>query len=303
MAPARLGPDDLTTLCAEAQLLQNLPRRQKAAANCAAEVAFQPMWGLLLGMAIMFAVNPVLLAVIVLMISRPRPVQNLAADWLGSTIITLVGLLIPLMVLHVAPAFRSFSQGLATSGKNPTTQFLQLCMGLLMLSIAGVVAVRAARERAHVPIPAGNASASVQGAETPIPITSPFGNAQGAATERKSPIRRLVRRLQNAWEGGALWVAFVFGLAGLPPPILVLFVLTPIVSSGYPIGMQVIAVILFVIGMFAVAEVTLVSYLIAPTKTLAVLRPLHDWALAHRRHMLITICSVAGVVQVINGVA
>ncbi|MGC7220018.1 GAP family protein, partial [Mycobacteroides abscessus subsp. massiliense] len=31
------------------------------------------MWGLLLAMAIMFAVNPVLLAVIVLMISRPRP--------------------------------------------------------------------------------------------------------------------------------------------------------------------------------------------------------------------------------------
>ncbi|MBN7551540.1 GAP family protein, partial [Mycobacteroides abscessus subsp. abscessus] len=54
------------------------------------------MWGLLLAMAIMFAVNPVLLAVIVLMISRPRPVQNLAAYWLGSMIVSLAGLLVPL---------------------------------------------------------------------------------------------------------------------------------------------------------------------------------------------------------------
>ncbi|SIN47118.1 Uncharacterised protein [Mycobacteroides abscessus subsp. abscessus] len=40
--------------------------------NAPVSVVFGPVWGLLLAMAIMFAVNPVLLAVIVLMISRPR---------------------------------------------------------------------------------------------------------------------------------------------------------------------------------------------------------------------------------------
>ncbi|SKV84248.1 Protein of uncharacterised function (DUF2910) [Mycobacteroides abscessus subsp. massiliense] len=68
---------------------------------------FRAVWGLLLAMAIMFAVNPVLLAIIVLMISRPQPVQNLAAYWIGSTIVSLAGLLIPLMVLHIAPSFRT----------------------------------------------------------------------------------------------------------------------------------------------------------------------------------------------------
>jgi hypothetical protein len=85
--------------------------------------------------------------------------------------------------------------------------------------------------------------------------------------------------------------------------MLVIFVLTPIVASGTPIGTQVVAVILFVFGMFTVVEITLVSYLVAPTKTLAVLRPLHDWALAHRRQMLIAIFSVAGMIQVVNGIA
>jgi len=36
--------------------------------------------------------------------------------------------------------------------------------------------------------------------------------------------------------------------------------------------------------------------------TLAFLRPLHDWALAHRRHVLITIFIVVGAISIINGV-
>jgi hypothetical protein len=85
--------------------------------------------------------------------------------------------------------------------------------------------------------------------------------------------------------------------------MLVLFVLTPILASGTPIGTQVLAVILFVVGMFAVVEITLVSYLVAPTKTVAALQPLHKWALAHRRHMLIAIFAVVGSVQIVNGIA
>ncbi|MGH3726115.1 MAG: GAP family protein [Mycobacterium sp.] len=261
------------------------------------------MWGLLLAMAIMFAVNPVLLAIIVLMISRPRPLQNLAAYWLGSMIVSLAGLLIPLAVLHVAPAFRTFAEDMASPGHSTTTRFVNLGMGILMLSIATLMVVRSVRERSRVLVAAGNTSALSQDSDTPNPITSPFGNPQDATAEGGSIFRRLLGRLQNAWENGALWVAFVFGLGGLPPPMLVLFVLTPIVASGAPIGTQIFAVILFVFGMFTVVEITLVSYLAAPAKTLAILRPLHDWALAHRRQMLITIFSVAGLIQVVNGIA
>ncbi|MUM21704.1 GAP family protein [Mycobacterium sp. CBMA271] len=249
-------------------------------------------------MAIMFAVNPVLLAIIVLMISRPKPVQNLAAYWLGSMIVSLAGLLIPLLVLHIAPAFRSFVEDLARPGSSVTTRLVNLGMGVLMLSIAALMVVRSVRQRSRLLVAAGSAPAP-----PPDPITSPFGNRRDAAEGSESTFRRLLRRLQTAWEDGALWVAFIFGLGGVPPPMLVLFVLTPVVASGAPVGTQAIAVILFVFGMFAIVELTLVSYLVAPTRTLAVLRPLHDWALAHRRQMLITIFSVAGMIQVVNGIA
>lgn len=264
------------------------------------KVVFRAVWGVLLGLAIMFAVNPVLLAVIVLMISRPRPVQNLLAYWLGAMIVSLAGLLIPLVLLHLLPTFRSFSQDLATPGTSTATRFVHLGMGVLMLSIAAWMAVRSARNRARVP--AGGGSLLVEDPKTPDPISSPFGNAQDTATEGGSVFRRLLGRLQRAWEDGALWVAFVFGLGGLPPPMLVIFVLTPIMASGAPIGTQILAVIAFVVAMFAVVEITLVSYLVAPAKTLAVLRPLHKWAFAHRRHMLIAIFTVVGLVQIVNGI-
>jgi hypothetical protein len=253
-------------------------------------------------LAFMFAVNPVLLAVIVLMISRPRPVQNLLAYWSGSMIVNFLGLLIPLLVLHYTPAFSTFSEDASSPTQSTTARVIQISMGALMLSFAAFLAVRSVRERARQPVPAGNAPPLAPEDEKQHVITSPFGNRQDDTTEGGSILRRLVRRLQTAWEDGALWVSFVFGIGGFPPPMLVFIVVTTIVSSGATVGAQFIAVVVFVISMFAVIEITLVSYLIAPEKTLAFLRPLHDWALAHRRHVLITIFTVVGVISVVNGV-
>lgn len=253
------------------------------------------MWSSLLGLAFLVAVNPVLLAVILLMISRPRPVQSLLAYWAGGTVVYLLCLLIPLIVLHLTPAFASFSQDMtvpATSA-NYTVRHIQLGMGVLMLLIAAVIAVRSfARQREYVPIPDG---------DTPT-VTSPLGPLGGAAADDGRAIRRLLGRLQNAWDDGTLWVAFVFGLLGLPPPFLVLFVGTTIAASGTGLGTQVFAVIAFVVTVFSVIELTLVSYLLAPAKTQALLQPLHDWALARRRQVLVAIFTVIGLFTVAKGI-
>ena len=42
------------------------------------------MWGSVLGLALIAALHPFRLAIILLMVSRPRPVQNLLAYWVGS---------------------------------------------------------------------------------------------------------------------------------------------------------------------------------------------------------------------------
>jgi hypothetical protein len=73
------------------------------------------------------------------------------------------------------------------------------------------------------------------------------------------------------------------------------------VGSGAAIGTQVIAVIAFVFAMLAVFEIVLISYLVAPARTQAVLRPVHDWALVHRQQVLIALFLLVGLWQVITG--
>ena len=191
-------------------------------------VVFPAVWGSLLGLAFLIGFNPVLLAVILLMISRPRPVQNLLAYWVGGLIVNVVCVLVPLIVLHITPTFTSFAHDSATPATtaSSTVRHIQLAMGMLALSIAALMTVRSlARQRAHLSTPDGNTSIRVLDSNTPTPISplGPLGRAQDAGTEGRSAIRRLLGRLQNAWDNGSLWVAFVFGLGGLPPPFLVLF--------------------------------------------------------------------------------
>jgi len=73
-----------------------------------------------------------------------------------------------------------------------------------------------------------------------------------------------------------------------------------IVASG-AIGTQVGAVITLIVGMLAVVEIVLVSYLATPAKTQAVLRLLHNWVSAHRPQVLIAISAVVGFSLVANG--
>ncbi len=140
-----------------------------------------------------------------------------------------------------------------------------------MLSVAALIAVRFwVRRRAQVPAPSGNAPGQLLESEKPALISSPFAGME-EATEGKSAIRRLFGRLQRARDSGALWVALVCGMGFLPGFPLVLFVTTTVVSPGASTGTQIIAVILFVVAMFAVFEVAVVSHLIALVRTQAVL--------------------------------
>lgn len=257
------------------------------------------MWGSVLGMALLWALNPVLLGLILLLISRPRPVQSLLACWVGCLITNVPALLVPLVALHVMPAFRSTAHELAAAGPNSAARHVQLGLGVLGLAIAALIVVRS-RTRRSVPAPVANSSA-VLGSNEPSAVSLPQGSESDATNERGSAIRRLVGRANDAWENGSLWVALVVGMSILPGPLLVLLVDTTIVASGAPIGTQVIAAVAFVVGMLAVFEVTLLSYLLTPEKTKAVLQPLHEWALAHRAQVLAAIFAVVGLSLVARG--
>jgi Sap, sulfolipid-1-addressing protein len=266
-------------------------------------------------LAFMLALDPLRLGLLILLITRPRPVQSLLFYWAGAMAVSVPYMLVPLTVLHVTPSFRSVAQHLASRVifGSPTLQHIQFGVGVVALLIAALMAVRLrAGQHAYVAIPADTASPPVADSNTPTAISQAPDRPPDAPTEDGSPIRRLRARVVDRWQ--RMWLravsgwetesprpALIVGLLSGPPPLTVLLVLTTIMASGAAIGAQVSLAIAWVVGMFAVVEIILVSYLASPTKTETALRRLHDWVLAHRRQVWIAMIAVIGVVSLAYG--
>jgi hypothetical protein len=264
------------------------------------------MWGSVLMLAILTAPDPVRLGVTVLLISRPKAMQNLLAYWGSAMLVSVCALVVPLLVLRFTPMLRTWTQSLATAGASAdaTVGHVRIGMGVLAFLIATLIMGRfAARERTLLPTPASNTSTLVIEPQTSTEILGLLRRGEDVAKERATIIRRLLTRAHYTWESGSLWVALVVGFGSATPPLQALVVLTPIVASGAAIGTQISAAIVFVIGTLAIVETVLVSYLAKPVKTLAALRLLHDWVRPRRRQVLAAILAVAGASLLASGIA
>jgi hypothetical protein len=242
------------------------------------------MWSSLLALALVGMLNPVRLGATLLVSSQPRPVQNLLAYWVGSLMMGTTVLVVPLIVLHFTPAFGSFTDDWASPGSSAGIAYIQIGVGVLALSSAVLIAVSSLTRRRR---PAGVATAP--------------GPTQDGLAEGGSAIRRLLGRAHDAWEKGSLWVSWAIGLLMGPAPDVVVFALAIIVASGAVIGTQIIGALAYVVGVLAVVEIILVSYLVTPVKTRAALRRLHDWASAHRQKLLVAVLAVVGLSMLAHG--
>jgi Sap, sulfolipid-1-addressing protein len=272
------------------------------------------MWSTVLILAVLVALNPLRLGLTLLLISRSRPVQNLFAYWIGNLTSGIPMMVVPLTLLHVTPAFESFAKDVA---KSSTVRHIQIGSGVFALAVAALMTVHflarsreQARQRAQVSTGVathgrhrmgGPTSTLVLDSDAPTAVSRLLDRARNAQTEGGSAFQRLLGRAHNAWENGSLWVAFVIGLANFPAPDVVLMLLAIIVASGAAVATQVSAAVVFIIGILAVAEITLVSYLVTPAKTQAALRLVHDWAWAHRRKILIAVAVTGGISLLANG--
>lgn len=269
------------------------------------------MWGQLLVLALLATVNPIRLSIILLILSRPRPIQNLFAYWVGAMIVGFVSMLAPLIALHATPASASFIRSFAEPTASPATQRTVIGIGLILLIAAALIAARSLTRTStesgrhaapgRVASAGGNASTLVLDSNTP-PVLQRLLYPQGdELTENSSSIGRLLSRIRIAWRNGSPKISFVIGVIVLPPLDGILIALALIVASGAAMGIQIGAVIAYVIGVLAVEEVILVSNLVAPAKTQAVLRRVHDFAALHHRKFLAAILALIGISFVLRG--
>jgi Sap, sulfolipid-1-addressing protein len=194
------------------------------------------MLATVLVMALAVSFEPFRIGMTVLMLNRPKPALQLFAFLCGGfTMGTAVGL----VVLFV---FRRILLGTSFV----TVPRVQILIGLLVLSVAAVVAVDLPRRLG--PRPAKFAT----------------------------PARKLLK-------GDSLSVAGIAGLGIALPSVDYLAALAVILASGATALTQVAVLLLFNVVAFALVEIPVLAYLLAPEATARSVAVLHDWIRSRRR--------------------
>lgn len=251
------------------------------------------MWSSVAVLALPIALDPVRLGVNLLLISRPRPAQNLLVYWIGCVGASLLLLVVPLLVLHNTEMFASFVHDLANpqTTASATVRRVEIGVGVLILVIAALTAARSMRR----------SPGAEPGSDETSPVARMLNRGKDAPAAGGSSVQRLLGRAHRAWESGALWVAAVIGFWAGPNPSLVTFSLATILASGAAFGAQLGAAMVFIIVSLAVVEVVLVCNLVTPAGTQAVLRRVHDWVGGYRRQLVVAILTLVGLAFVAQG--
>jgi hypothetical protein len=219
-------------------------------------------------MALAAMIDPLRVGVTVLVISRPRPVLQLLAFWLGGLA---MGLAVGLGALFLLRGLAlELMQNVPGAGDSSTVALAQIGLGAFALLIAALIAVGFPRR---------------------APSSQP----------KHSALSRLTARAGSALRSGSLWVAFVAGVA-LATPLQYVAALAAILVSDADAPAQIAALIVYHLVVLAFAEIPLVSSLIAPAATYTVMLRLHDWVTVRRRQLTAVIVATIGAFLFINGV-
>lgn len=258
------------------------------------------MWGTLLIGALFTALNPVRLTILALVISRPRPLPNLFAYWVGAWSFGIPFILVPLFVLNTTPAIESFTHTLATSS---VIKHVQVCLGIFALSLATLMLARSrSRQLVTVSQPCAEPAAVPAPSAPPVPFARLLTRDREPATAESSPFRRLLGQVRRSWDDGSLWVAGLLGgLTGGPSLDGIVIGTALIVASGASTVTQVGAAIVFVFAMLILVEIVLVCSVVVPAKTGEALQMVHDWVQKYRRRIVITLYTALGAALLAQG--
>ena len=213
---------------------------------------------------------------------------------------------ITVLVMAVAMSLEPYRIGMTVLMLNRPQPVLQLlaflCGGFVMGTSVGVAVLFVLRPvlstSAHFTLPnvqiVIGALALLVAAVLAATIQSRRGNAGSGRLATGA------RRLMN---GRSLWVAGAAGLGIALPSVDYLAALAVIMASGAAAATQVGALLAFNIVAFALVEVPLLAYVVAPARTRALMTALHDWVRARRRLEIAVLLAAVGCLLLAVGIA
>jgi hypothetical protein len=109
--------------------------------------------------------------------------------------------------------------------------------------------------------------------------------------------------LSRLLDGQSLWVAGAAGLGIALPSVDYLAALAVIGTADISSTTRLAALLVFNVVAFALIEIPLLAYLVAPDRTRARLEALNDWVRARGRRGVAVLVAVVGTVLLVAGLA
>lgn len=202
---------------------------------------------------------------------------------------------ITLLVMAVAVSLEPFRIGMSVLMLNRPRPHLQLaaflCGGFMMGLSVGAVVLFAIESRllasAHFTLP------TVQIVIGTLALLAALVLATTTGRTRTPPVW-----LTRLLGGQSLWVAGAAGLGIALPSVDYLAALAVIAAGSAVPATRLSALLIFNVVAFALVEIPLLAYLIAPQRTLATMTGLHHWIRARQRREVAVLLAVVGVVLV-----
>ncbi len=216
-------------------------------------------------LALVSAISPAILAVVIVVLSRPNPRLLLLAYLAG-------GMLTSVAVGCAIVASLNGSNLL--SGSSPAADpIVNFTIGALALIVAYVLA------------------------------TDRDARFEERRQERRASRPPRDPWSERVLSHGTTPIAFAVGVALNLPGAFYLVALKDIAQGQHGVGAQVFAIVLFNLIMFALAEVPLLGYSFAPDATRTRVEALNAWMARHARQIVIAVAVLAGIYLIGRGIA
>lgn len=215
-----------------------------------------------LALALGAAISPAILAVVIVVLHRPRPQRLLAAYLLGGMLTS--------VTVGIAIVTSLNGLDLAESG-SATDPIVDFTVGVLSLIVAFVLVTdRDAR------------------------LADRRREKQAAQPARDPWSERVLSR-------GTAPIAFVVGMLFNLPGAFYLVALKDIAQFEGGIGTQLAAILVFNLVMFILAELPLLGYSLSPEKTQDRVERLNAWMSDHARQIVIAVATTIGIYLIARG--
>jgi hypothetical protein len=216
---------------------------------------------------------------------------------------------ITLLVMAVAISLEPFRIGMTVLMLNrprPTLQLLAfLCGGFAMGMSVGLVVLfvlqRSLLHSAHVSLPGAQIVLGALALLAAAVLAVQVATNRPAGRRKATGSAGLSTRARRLLSGRSLWVAGIAGLGIALPSVDYLGALAVIVASGAAALTQVGALIAFHVVAFALVEIPLLAYLLAPQRTHAAMIALHGWIQSRRRLEVACLLAAVGTVLLAVG--